>query len=68
MGTSGSYTGGGGKPGRDLRDGIADWADTLPSSPPSDEAPPAPANDGPRPMGRPAPCRHRTSVRRLSCR
>jgi hypothetical protein len=46
MGTSGSYTGGGGKPGKDLRDGIADWVDTLPSSPPSDGAPPAPTNDG----------------------
>lgn len=53
MGTSGSYTGGGGKPGKDLRDGIADWADTLPASPPPDMAPPEPANDGPRPDGAP---------------
>lgn len=53
MGTSGSYTGGGGKPGKDLRDGIADWADTLPSSPPPETAPPAPANDGATPDGAP---------------
>jgi hypothetical protein len=53
MGTSGSYTGGGGKPGKDLRDGIANWADTLPASPPPDTAPPAPANDGATPDGAP---------------
>lgn len=33
MGTSGSYSGGGGKPGKDLRHGISDWLDSLPSSP-----------------------------------
>lgn len=38
MGTKGSYTGGGGKPGRDLRDEIVDWLDS-PDSPP-DGAPP----------------------------
>jgi hypothetical protein len=54
MGTSGSYTGGGGKPGKDLRDGIADWADTLPSSPPAAGTPPAGANDGPLPDGSPS--------------
>jgi hypothetical protein len=53
MGTSGSYTGGGGQPGKDIRDGIADWVDTLPSSPPPDTASPAPANDGATPDGAP---------------
>lgn len=48
MGTSGSYSGGGGKPGKDLRDGISDWVDSLPSSP-------SPATD-PKPSGvKPAP-------------
>lgn len=37
MGTSGSYSGAGGKVGRDLRQGVADWIDSLPSSPPSDQ-------------------------------
>lgn len=53
MGTSGSYTGGGGKPGKDLRNGIADWVDTLPSSPPPDTGSPAPANPGGAPDGGP---------------
>lgn len=45
MGTSGSYKGGGGKPGRDLRQGIGDWLDSLPDtlSPPTREQP----SDGP---------------------
>ena len=39
MGTSGSYSGGGGKPGNDLRDRVASWLDSLPGSPPpSDKA------------------------------
>lgn len=33
MGTSGSYTGGGGEAGNDLRDGISDWLDSLPTGP-----------------------------------
>lgn len=41
MGTSGSYSGGGGKPGSELRDGISDWLDSLPT------APPLPPSDGP---------------------
>lgn len=41
MGTKGSYTGGGGKPGSDLRKNIDDWLDSLPdlSVPPSDTQP-----------------------------
>lgn len=41
MGTSGSYKGGGGKPGRNLRQGISDWLDSLPDtqSPPALEQP-----------------------------
>src|SRR5690242_16901948 len=34
MGTVGSYTGGGGKDGDDLRESITDWLDHLPSAPP----------------------------------
>ena len=38
MGTSGSYSGGGGKSGKDLREGVEDWLDSLPSNlPPSEE-------------------------------
>lgn len=42
MGTKGSYSGGGGKAGRDLRDDISDWFDTPGSPPPSE-----PDADGP---------------------
>ena len=35
MGTSGSYSGGGGKSGKDLREGVEDWLDILPSNLPS---------------------------------
>ena len=38
MGTSGSYSGGGGKAGKDLREGVEDWLDSLPPKvPPSEE-------------------------------
>ncbi len=49
MGTSASYAGGGGKPGKDLRRGISDWLDSLPSAPPpspSDAAPAPASGDG----------------------
>ncbi len=39
MGTSGSYLGGGGKPGGDLRDEVGAWLDQLPSNPPSKNQP-----------------------------
>jgi len=40
MGTKGSYSGGGGKPGSDLRQNIDDWLDSLPDlSPPGDTEP-----------------------------
>jgi hypothetical protein len=35
MGTKGSYSGGGGDAGRDLRDDISDWLDAPPAPPPS---------------------------------
>lgn len=44
MGTSGSYTGGGGAAGHDLRDEISRWLDLLP-----------PSGDRPRPDGKPQP-------------
>lgn len=44
MGTSGAYSGSGGKLGRDLRDGISDWIDSLPSDP----TPPDGERPGPR--------------------
>jgi hypothetical protein len=42
VGTSGSYTGGGGPAGDSLRDAISDWADSLPTTQPSAAAPPPP--------------------------
>ena len=33
MGTSGAYTGAGGKAGKDVRDGLSDWLDSLPAMP-----------------------------------
>jgi hypothetical protein len=35
MGTSSSYSGGGGEAGNDLRDSVADWLESLPTSPSS---------------------------------
>ncbi len=31
MGTSGSYSGAGGKAGKDVTSGLSDWLDTLPA-------------------------------------
>jgi hypothetical protein len=45
VGTSGSYSGGGGAAGSELRDGVSDWLDSLPSTPTatgSEDAPSAP--------------------------
>jgi hypothetical protein len=39
MGTSGSYSGGGGKAGRDLREDVENWLDGLPPTPPPKERP-----------------------------
>ena len=39
MGTSGAYTGAGGKVGKEIGKGLGDWADLLPSSPNSDYRP-----------------------------
>ena len=39
MGTSGSYSGSGRKPGRDLRDDIGTWLDGLPLEPPAVDVP-----------------------------
>jgi hypothetical protein len=47
MGTKSSYTGGGGKPGKDLRQNLEDWLDSLPDPgpPPNADTPPdAPAD------------------------
>ncbi len=47
MGTKNSYTGGGGKPGKDLRQNLEDWLDGLPDlgpPPPADSPPDAPAD------------------------
>ncbi|MCK9928836.1 hypothetical protein MXD62_16900 [Frankia sp. Mgl5] len=48
MGTKGSYSGGGGKPGSDLRQNIEDWLDSLPDlSPPGETLPPDQPPDRP---------------------
>lgn len=47
MGTKGSYTGGGGKPGKDLRDNLEDWLDLFPDGPPTPPQPTPP--DAPPP-------------------
>lgn len=44
MGTSDSYSGGGGKPARDINDSISDWLDSLPSAPPSAPSEPGDAS------------------------
>lgn len=57
MGTKGSYSGGGGAVGDDIRDGLDDWLDSLPGGPgPQDPVP----GDGhpeqlPLPSSRPSP-------------
>lgn len=50
MGTKNAYTGGGGKPGKDLRQNLEEWLDGLPGlgQPPSDSSPPDAPPDGPR--------------------
>ena len=44
MGHIGSYSGSGGKPGKDLRDGVGEWLDQLPADP----APSQPDQEQPR--------------------
>jgi hypothetical protein len=46
MGTSGSYSGGGGKPGSDLREGISDWLNSLPSIQPAPNSEPITSSPG----------------------
>ena len=46
MGTIGSYSGGGGRPGRDLRQGVDEWLDDLPEAPPSEPPTDRPEDDG----------------------
>jgi hypothetical protein len=47
MGTSGSYSGSGGKPGKDLRDDVGNWLDSLPDSDGSDPQPDDTGDDRP---------------------
>lgn len=55
MGTKGSFAGGGGKIGNDLRDGIDEWLDNLPGGPGGSDGPfdgdggPDPSDAGPSP-------------------
>lgn len=56
MGTKGSYSGGGGAAGNDVREGLEDWLDSLPgadttASPPTDDRP----QNAPHIATRPAP-------------
>lgn len=44
MGTSGSYTGAGGKAGKEIGEGLSDWLDLLPGGPDSDDD--RPSSDG----------------------
>ena len=44
MGTSGAYTGAGGKAGKEVGQGLSDWLDSLPGSPDGGES--APDSDG----------------------
>ncbi|MHB8689139.1 MAG: hypothetical protein ACYDB4_18425 [Candidatus Dormibacteraceae bacterium] len=57
MGTSGSYTGSGGRAGKDVRNDVDAWLDSLPLGPPGPPNPPQPANNGddapPQPVDRP---------------
>lgn len=58
MGTKGSYTGGGGAAGGDLRDEVNNWLDSQPSPPPADQRPVPPDRPSPddfRPEHRPLP-------------
>lgn len=42
MGTSGAYTGAGGKAGREVQDGLGDWIDSLPLTPDDGDSTPSP--------------------------
>jgi len=52
VGTVGAYSGSGGQAGRDLREGVEDWLNELPTSPPPGDSPEqdgdGPGQDGPR--------------------
>jgi len=54
MGTSGSYSGSGGKAGKDLRQELTDWLDQLPPNPP-EEQPPDDSDPGQPPTQPPSP-------------
>ena len=51
MGTSGAYTGAGGKAGKDIGEGLGDWLDSLPGGPNGDDD--RPDSDGPDGAERP---------------
>lgn len=55
MGTSGSYSGGGGPTGDSLRDAISDWVDSLPASQPDAPAPPTAPGGKPPDASEPLP-------------
>ena len=50
MGTSGAYTGAGGKPGKDLRQGLSDWLDSLSDPPDANDAKPDHTEEGDKPV------------------
>lgn len=54
MGTIGSYSGSGGKPGNDLRNELNDWLDQLPPNPPP-QPPPDDDSDNEQPPGESPP-------------
>lgn len=53
MGTKGSYAGGGGKPGKDLRDNLEEWLGGLPGFAPSPDGSPPPDAPPDSPSDRP---------------
>ena len=44
MGTSGAYTGAGGKAGKEIGEGLSDWLDSLPGKPDGGDS--TPSSDG----------------------
>lgn len=54
MGTKGSYSGGGGAAGDQVRDGLDDWLDSLPGA---DDSPVDPSTDDSSQQGQPLPAR-----------
>lgn len=50
MGTSGAYTGAGGKPGKNLRRGLSDWLDSLSGPPDANDSKPDLTGEGDKPV------------------